>query len=352
MLTEFRAIIQDVKILRRKNHIDNPEKVDTLVIGTTGHKTLFNDLRNERSVIISDVGHKPIKSRLVRFLYKAHSCRFSNRLCNLPGKYMWRNYSDLLREELSFKYILVLSYCVLDDETLLKTLRKRYPSSYICVFVLDTLVEGNYWWKKRHLLQSKEVNKVLTFDKTDADRHAWIYTGQCYYSKQEIPLQDITIDLYYVGGIYANRLELINGCYSRILGKLSCVFKLYGENQPIAQGLTLINKRIPYEQILFDVQSCNCILEIVQKGQTGPTLRYFEAVCYNKKLLTNNPAVVELPFYDERYIHVFNSPSEINVDWVARRELVDYHYDGCFSPVHLMELVRKLSDSMSKKISD
>lgn len=348
MLTEFRTIIQDVKVLRRKNHIDNSEKVDTLVMtisGLTGvDKALFNDLSNERSVIISDVGHKPIKSRLVRFLYKAHSCRLSNRLYNLPCKYVWRNYSDLLHEKLSLKYILVLSYCVLDDETLLKTLRKRYPSSYICVFVLDTLSEGNEWWKKRHLLQSKEVNKVLTFDKVDAEKYGWIYTGQCYYSKQKMPSRDTTIDLYYVGGIYANKSNLIRECYSRALGKLSCEFKLYGKNQPFVQGLMLMNERIPYEQILLDIQSCNCILEIVKDGQTGPTLRYFEAVCYNKKLLTNNPAVVELPFYDERYIHVFNSPSEIDVDWVARRELVDYHYDGSFSPIHLIELVRELSE--------
>jgi hypothetical protein len=193
-------------------------------------------------------------------------------------------------------------------------------------------------------MQYKEVDAVLTFDPADARKYEWIYTGQCYYSKSEIPLRSITTDLYYIGYVYSNRLGVINECYSHVSNKALCTFKVSYYEKDLNAGISVLRKRIPYEQVLNEIQSCNCILEIVKEGQTGPTLRYFEAVCYNKKLLTNNAMVVNLPFYDERYMHVFKSASDIDVDWVAKREPVDYHYDGSFSPIHLIELIRKLSE--------
>ena len=73
--------------------------------------------------------------------------------------------------------------------------------------------------------------------------------------------------------------------------------------------------------------------------QYGPSLRYFEAVCYNKKLLTNNPCVVDLPYYDPRYIQVFNNPSDIDIDWLREDCTVDYGYKGDFSPNILIDRI-------------
>jgi hypothetical protein len=198
-------------------------------------------------------------------------------------------------------------------------------------------------WLIRQRIQSKNVDKVLTFDRCNAEQFSWIQC-LCYYSKIEIIQKDITTDLYFVGLIEGNRVYLINNCYSRLSKAISCEFNVIGSRALILGGINILKKRIPYIQILREIQSCNCVLEVLKEGQTGPTLRYFEAICYNKKLLTNNPEVVNLPFYDERYIHVFKTASDIDADWVARREPVDYHYDGRFSPIHMIELIRELSE--------
>ena len=70
------------------------------------------------------------------------------------------------------------------------------------------------------------------------------------------------------------------------------------------------------------------------------SLRYFEAIVYNKKLLTNNPEVVELPYYDERYMRVFESIEDIDVDWVKAIEKIDYKYKGEFSPLGIIEYIK------------
>jgi hypothetical protein len=39
-------------------------------------------------------------------------------------------------------------------------------------------------------------------------------------------------------------------------------------------------------------------------------------------------------------MRVFKSALDIDVDWVSKRDVVDYHYDGRFSPTHLIDLIR------------
>lgn len=53
---------------------------------------------------------------------------------------------------------------------------------------------------------------------------------------------------------------------------------------------------MPYEKLLMLTQLSNCIFDMTQVGQTGVTFRYYEAVVYNKKLLTNNREIFNMPF--------------------------------------------------------
>ena len=96
-----------------------------------------------------------------------------------------------------------------------------------------------------------------------------------------------------------------------------------------------------YEEVLGGVLRSKVILEILQEGQSGPSLRYYEAVCYNKKLLSNNPNIVHFPYYDSRYMRYFSSPEDIDIAWITEDCDVDYHYKGDFSPVNMLDLIKK-----------
>jgi hypothetical protein len=343
--TEFNDIVQDIHVLKQN---PEPDMANTLILSMEQYltSTTLYDLIEDPTIAIKRIYLKPIKSKTLFFIYKVHCCRFSNYLYELPGKSIWYNYSEIFQKESSYKYIIVYASHILFDNTLCCKLKETFPNCHIYVFVWDTLIEDNTYWNIRHRIQAKEVNKVLTFDKSDADKYGWL---QClfYYSKINIPQKDITTDLYFAGAPNGNRSELINNCYHYLSKAISCEFNVNVSKRKntFSDGINILERRVPYIQILREIQSCNCVLEIVKEGQTGPTLRYFEAICYNKKLLTNNPEVVNLPFYDERYIHVFKTASDIDADWVARREPIDYHYDGRFSPIHMIELVRKLSEN-------
>lgn len=96
---------------------------------------------------------------------------------------------------------------------------------------------------------------------------------------------------------------------------------------------------IPYEQVLASVLNTNVIIEVLQENQEGPSLRYYEAVCYNKKLLSNNRNLSDLPFYDPRYMKYFDKYEDIDIEWVKSREKINYSYDGSFSPSNLIKLL-------------
>ena len=88
---------------------------------------------------------------------------------------------------------------------------------------------------------------------------------------------------------------------------------------------------VAYDVILERTLAANVIIDIVDNN-APITLRAYEAVVYNKKLLTNNKKILEFKYYDRRYIQYFEKVEDINWDWVKESVNVNYSYTGDFSP--------------------
>ena len=71
------------------------------------------------------------------------------------------------------------------------------------------------------------------------------------------------------------------------------------------------------------------------------TARYPEAIALNKKILTNNRNVLSERFYDERYIHYFDRIEDVDLDWLKKREEINYQYNGEYSPRELINAVKR-----------
>ena len=86
------------------------------------------------------------------------------------------------------------------------------------------------------------------------------------------------------------------------------------------------------------------MLEIVTKGQTGITLRTVEAICFNKKLLTNNSMIKNMPFYDSRYMKLISEMKDIEDYDRFINNNDEVHYENCnyFSPIMLLRKINKM----------
>jgi hypothetical protein len=96
---------------------------------------------------------------------------------------------------------------------------------------------------------------------------------------------------------------------------------------------------INYFEQLKNVASTKCILDIVQSGQKALTVRPFEAVCYNKKILTNNPTIFEFPYYTPDYMQYFEKVDQIDWDWVKQPYTNPFKYQNDFSPIKFLEQI-------------
>lgn len=193
---------------------------------------------------------------------------------------------------------------------------------------------------------------IFSYDEKDCKKYGFVYMGKNYYSVKKgiIPSCNAS-DLYFIGRDKKNdtRIELVAKIYKYLKQyniNFNCnIVTNSALSKKHIEEIKIQNQNIPYDCVLADVMSSNCILEVLQRGQEQQTLRYFEAICYNKKLLTNNPKIVNLPFYNERYMKYFSRLEDIDINWLQKKENINYGYNGEFSSAKLIDRIKEIEKS-------
>lgn len=185
---------------------------------------------------------------------------------------------------------------------------------------------------------------VYTFDARDAQKYG-LRLCTAYYSKCNVnKVSQMKQDLYFCGYVNNSREKIIRSILSHCEEKqISLSADIVGlrEYCPYRDTVRLQNTLIPYKQTLNEMVEAKCILDIVKPEQAGLTLRAYEAVVYNRKLLTNNKSILDFQYYDSRYMQYFEKVEDIDWGWVKEDIKVDYHYNGEFSPLRWLEDIVK-----------
>ncbi len=238
----------------------------------------------------------------------------------------------------------------------LKGLQKRYRIHNI-LFIWDTLTPKVIGRLERLLIQSinayissVDFKYIFTMDPENARQFGWIYH---YIPYSPLWVADsknaIEYDLCLTCSANGREEELYNVFKEIKKNEVKSIFRMVGVSKDDQRySNEIVTTPVSYSILIDEEVSSNCILEIMHPGQVGATSRYYEAVCYNKKLLTNNKNVVNMPFYEPRYIKVFEKPEDIDWKWVKERIPVDYHYDGRFSPIHLIDKIIELEEEKER----
>lgn len=308
---------------------------------------LFSDLENRPNV---DVLLKPVNlnNKILKFIRKIHFSYKLNSIINLPCKSIWDKFYTLSKYKFSdeYEYIIIIGNFAINqfDLNYLDRIRKSYNAKIALLFTDPVCSE--------HAIRAYETTKkfkydfIFTFDPGDAKKYNFTYTGPLYSYKtvkSEKPVRDI----YFVG-VNKNRIGILRDIYKKLnTAGIKCDFYVADvDKNDIKDDGIIYNERCSYEEVVNRIQRYNAILDVVQEGQTGATFRYFEAICYNKKLVTNNNNVKYLPFYNPDNILIFDDVNEIDPDWLLK-PAVDYGYSGEFSPVRLLEMI---DEECNKKI--
>lgn len=231
------------------------------------------------------------------------------------------------------------------DIKILESFLKKHKNVRIYAILVDSMDAGSV-----HMTKEVKLNllnplwtSVFTYDKYDAEKYGFDYIGFNIYSTWDFVEADGNYsDCYYVGYNKGNREELTLAIYNYVRAAgIHARFDVVSKTPNLNNDLEYLTKTIQYNEIVSRVKSSNCIIEILQEGQKTQTLRWFEAIAYNKKLLTNNKNISNLPFYNEKYMKYFEKAEDIDIEWLTKKDEIDYGYSGEFSPLNIIDTIKR-----------
>lgn len=191
----------------------------------------------------------------------------------------------------------------------------------------------------------KRVDIVYSSDPEDAKRFGLSAFESIYSAVSDYKKPQIKQDLFYVGADKGRAPILLAIC--KQLQGVKMLLHLVGDRKYIGKYKVLGHyvpqnaAFLPYQKVVQNILESNCILDIVENGQKGMTLRWPEALTYNKKLLTNNENIRSHRYYNPEYVQIFRNVNEIDIEFVKKRTNVDYGYQGDYNPQKFVRRIVK-----------
>lgn len=302
-------------------------------------KEVFSDLNNDCESMVFAHPYE-INNRILNFFFRVHMSKKINDWIDLPFKSVWKKYYCIDKvdwNQYNEPYLIIIdSALVWYSARYLNDLRKRAGVKIVLLlFNPMNILEANRTFM--NVFNKVEFDlKLCTFDVRDAENYGCVQTYSVY-SRLPIMVNKCNSDIVYLGmdkGRYQDIIECFNSFLQADFKADFSIINCQVHESVRCRGIKYISE-ISYIEYLTKVCESKAILEIVQKGQEGITLRTFEAIVYGKHLFTNNQHVKTIPFYNDRFIHFFNDIDEIDISCLKESPVADYNYNGIFSPVNL-----------------
>lgn len=295
-------------------------------------------------------GYYPPINTIKGLLYRIHFSPGLNRIVNLPLKNLWnKSYFKIDFKTKRPLCFLVFSNWICHNIGITEFLRSQYKDCKIVWISQDLISTLKLKFTDRPFEADKikgQFDLVLSFDPHDCRRYGFTYHPLVFSSfdgeVKKMPMSDI-----YMLAQAKNRLKEILDVYEVLRSTgLKLDIHITGvekRDRKYEDEIDYLDgKGMSYAENLQHVLHTRCILEIMQKGGAGFTQRGCEAVCLDKKLLTNNAYIRNEPFYNPEYISSFSSPEDIDMDFIRHIKdnvAVDYGYKEKLSPVELLNFI-------------
>lgn len=173
-------------------------------------------------------------------------------------------------------------------------------------------VSGSFMgtWAKK----IKKLCEVWTFDAEDAYRYGFNLNRQFYfYPKMNEGISHLIENnnskiIFFVGKD-KNRYHCIKNIKNIIEERnfIGDFWLVKDENTKYSEmDVWIKSEPMKYSEVIAHVIKCGAILDIVQNGQKGFTVRVLEAIFYEKKLFTNNKEILNSDIYSSNNIFIID----------------------------------------------
>ena len=301
---------------------------------------MWNDLRNVPECTYHDFVLADNSSSILKKLHHLHFSFSLNRFFDIPLQCIWRSAYTIKPDQLSDdkKYCIIftdISACRV-DKGFLKKLQEK-PNVTLVMVIVNIVAAKERILKQRF----NYFTDIFSFDKGDCDKYGF-YHYTTYYSK--LPL-DANVkkesDAFFVGVSKGGRHTKLVRLFRRMQengAKADFYIAHHREKTDREKGIHY-NEWLNYDDVLQKVLNTNCIVEIVGENQQGFTLRAIEAICYNKRLLTDNAVVKESKYYDTGFILYTPNIEDADISFITDTTPVEYNYCYEYSPVRFLDYI-------------
>lgn len=197
------------------------------------------------------------------------------------------------------------------------------------------------------IVHNNSIDIEMSFDKGEADRYGIYFCNE--YSSL-IDLSDHakypSCDVFFCGQA-KDRYERLLQYYQFLTQKgLKCVFYIteVPESKQVKFDGIYYNQFMPYKEMLCRSYNAKCLLDINQGGTAGGyTSRFYEAIMYDRKLISDNPITNQSKFYNDKDMIYVTRPEDITDEFIRNiGSKVDYQYNDEFSPIRMIETVEQI----------
>lgn len=306
------------------------------------YDVMYADLFRTEEYDIQQINRFMPMPKILQKLNEIHFNDRVNRHIWLPFKGIWNRWYSIeqypfSKDEQYWIIFLNGTFRNFYSYKYLSEFKNKHPNVRLAMVMYDSFSNK---YASRAIKMMPIFDKVFSFDAGDCRRYGldFIYSTFSYPSFVN---QD---ERFHKGAFFVGaeegRLEIMEQCFAKLSNEIpNCQFNVVGvppQKQHIPEVITY-NVGMPYREALQYSFNSDLIVEIVREGQSGISLRTCEAVLFNKKLLTNNEKIKDMPFYDSRYMSVFHNVDDIDMDFVKSEVAVHYDCQSWFSPFRIIE---------------
>lgn len=271
--------------------------------------TSFHD-RNYRSIFSRTVQRVNQKSQ-----YTANK-NYEYQMCFL---------NQLENEKTDFDVILVVVGHFL-SESFLDELKTRYKSACFILYLWDDVARLNCFEKKKVYF-----DYIFSFDPSDCDIYNFIFRPLFFTNDYIYGGQNKDILLYASGWDHSNRVEMINNILKKA-GDSAADMKFYIYSSPFKQLARRIKHRdfglrpdyihycrMPMVENAEYTKRSSCLLDVQYISQGGLSLRSFECLAAQTKIITTNEKIKDYDFYDPQNVLIIprSDDFEINFEFLT-----------------------------------
>lgn len=297
-------------------------------------KILIVDKLNSRKLIIKELsrlGYIGIDLFEQEYIPNKHSV--FNKVCNLINRIILRNnkyYEQLNKrrfDKFSLKALLKvkqshpkISYALFFSPEWLSE-EVISTSRGICEKMISYHYDGIFSRNEKMRIYSSYFDLMYSFDIRDIKNFPEfnLKPATNFWIKDDFISQDSEFDLFYLGVGTKERIDILNKLY-KYCDRNQLTFKSFATVNKSSidtnSKIGFLDQPMSYENNLDYIKKTSAIIDIKLSYHNGLSFRFYEAMNYNKKIITNNSEVTKYEFFDPNNILV--------TDFYNIEKLVDF----------------------------